>query len=234
TNGLSVTHVLLHASVRRHRRTLRGCLWPYGGWIGFRAAAPCSLRNGRHPRPVSAYRPSAVPPGPSPGHQQPTPTVTRGALTRYAKETRRPVGPLRGPPALEVNTPRRRPRAVPGWGRPPMDSTSATLLERLHDRNDAAAWERLVDLYTPLIRSWLRRHGAPEGEADDLAQEVLKAVVCHLPAFRHSGRTGAFRSWLRTIAVNQVRQSWRSGRGRPGSAGLAAALDQLADPASDL
>jgi RNA polymerase sigma-70 factor (ECF subfamily) len=115
-----------------------------------------------------------------------------------------------------------------------MDSTSATLLERLHDRNDAAAWERLVDLYTPLIRSWLRRHGAPEGEADDLAQEVLKAVVCHLPAFRHSGRAGAFRSWLRTIAVNQVRQSWRSGRGRPGSAGLATALDQLADPASDL
>jgi RNA polymerase sigma-70 factor (ECF subfamily) len=115
-----------------------------------------------------------------------------------------------------------------------MDSTSATLLERLNDRNDAAAWERLVDLYTPLIRSWLRRHGAPEGEADDLAQEVLKAVVCHLPAFRHNGRAGAFRSWLRTIAVNQVRQSWRSGRGRPGSAGLAAALDQLADPASDL
>jgi RNA polymerase sigma-70 factor (ECF subfamily) len=115
-----------------------------------------------------------------------------------------------------------------------MDSTSATLLERLHDRNDAAAWGRLVDLYTPLIHSWLRRHGVPDREADDLTQDVLKAVVGHLPTFRHSGRAGAFRSWLRTITVNQVRQSWRAGRGRPGSAGLAAALDQLADPASDL
>src|SRR5262249_9427593 len=31
---------VLRASVRRHRRTLRGCLWPYVGWIGARAAAP--------------------------------------------------------------------------------------------------------------------------------------------------------------------------------------------------
>ena len=28
------------ASVRRHRRALRGCLWPAGGWIGSDAAAP--------------------------------------------------------------------------------------------------------------------------------------------------------------------------------------------------
>jgi hypothetical protein len=36
-----------------HRRALRGCLWPYGGWIGFHAAAPCSLVNGCYPRPVN-------------------------------------------------------------------------------------------------------------------------------------------------------------------------------------
>jgi RNA polymerase sigma-70 factor (ECF subfamily) len=115
-----------------------------------------------------------------------------------------------------------------------MDSTSATLLERLRDRNDAAAWGRLVDLYTPLIRSWLGRHSVPDRDADDLTQDVLKAIVCHLSGFQHNGRAGAFRSWLRTITVNQVRQSWRSGRGRAGAAGLAAALDDLADPASDL
>jgi RNA polymerase sigma factor (sigma-70 family) len=115
-----------------------------------------------------------------------------------------------------------------------MESTSATLLQRLHDRADASAWERLVEIYSPLIRSWLRRYNVPEGEADDLTQDVLKTVVSHLPSFRHNGRPGAFRSWLRTITVNQARQFWRSGRGRTVPARLAAALDELADPTSEL
>ena len=42
------------ASVRRHRSALRVCLGPPGGWIGFHAAAPCSLLNDCHPRPVNA------------------------------------------------------------------------------------------------------------------------------------------------------------------------------------
>jgi hypothetical protein len=41
---------------RSNRRVLRGCLWPYVGRIGFHAAAPCSLLNECHPRPVNAYR----------------------------------------------------------------------------------------------------------------------------------------------------------------------------------
>ena len=44
----------LRNSVRRHRRTLRGYLWPYGGWIGVHAAAPGSLLNDCHPQPVNA------------------------------------------------------------------------------------------------------------------------------------------------------------------------------------
>jgi hypothetical protein len=43
------------ASARHHRRTLLGCLWRYGGWIGASDAAPCPPLNGRPSRPVSAY-----------------------------------------------------------------------------------------------------------------------------------------------------------------------------------
>ena len=46
-----------------------------------------------------------------------------------------------------------------------MSETSASLLERLSDRADADAWRRLVDLYTPLIRDWLRCHGVPPSDA---------------------------------------------------------------------
>jgi hypothetical protein len=37
-------------------RAVRGCLWPSGGRIGFDAAAPYSLLNDCHPRPVNAYQ----------------------------------------------------------------------------------------------------------------------------------------------------------------------------------
>jgi hypothetical protein len=36
-----------------------------------------------------------------------------------------------------------------------MPETPASLLERLRIRPDAASWQRLVELYTPLIRNWL-------------------------------------------------------------------------------
>jgi RNA polymerase sigma-70 factor, ECF subfamily len=118
-----------------------------------------------------------------------------------------------------------------------MAETSATLLERLNDRSDSVAWGRLVDLYSPLINGWLRRHGVPAENAEDLTQEVLEVVVREVSRFRHNGRAGAFRTWLRTITINCIRQSWRSRRSRvqaTGSLDITAMLDQLEDPASDL
>jgi hypothetical protein len=40
TTELETAIKSLRASVRRHRSTLRSCLWPCGGWIGSDAAAP--------------------------------------------------------------------------------------------------------------------------------------------------------------------------------------------------
>jgi RNA polymerase sigma-70 factor, ECF subfamily len=115
--------------------------------------------------------------------------------------------------------------------------TSATLLERLRDRSDSVAWQRLIDLYSPLIQAWLHHHGVSAGDAEDMTQDVLAVVVREVSRFRHNGRTGAFRSWLRTITVNCLRQSLRSRRPRVAAVGsleIATALDQLEDPASDL
>ena len=118
-----------------------------------------------------------------------------------------------------------------------MAETSATLLQRLNDRSDSVAWQRLVDLYTPLINSWLRRQGVSAEDAEDLTQEVLGIVVREVSQFQHNGRAGAFRTWLRTITINCLRQSWRSRCVRPQTTrlpNLDSALDQLEDPASDL
>jgi RNA polymerase sigma factor (sigma-70 family) len=118
-----------------------------------------------------------------------------------------------------------------------MAETSATLLERLNDRSDSVAWRRLVDLYSPLIKAWLRQHGVSAGDAEDLTQDVLGVVIREVSRFRHNGRAGAFRTWLRTITTNCLRRSWRSRRRRVEAANppdLVALLDQLEDPASDL
>jgi RNA polymerase sigma-70 factor (ECF subfamily) len=117
------------------------------------------------------------------------------------------------------------------------ETTSASLLDRLRQQPDPQGWQRLVDLYTPLIRGWLRQHALPEHDADDLVQEVLAVVVRRLPEFRREPRTGAFRRWLRTITANCLRDFWRARRLRPvagGEGAFAALLDALEDPGSDL
>jgi RNA polymerase sigma-70 factor (ECF subfamily) len=118
-----------------------------------------------------------------------------------------------------------------------MSETSTSLLDRLRVAPDAASWQRLVELYTPLIRGWLRRHGMLPQDADDVVQDVLAVVVRRLPGFRREPRTGAFRHWLRSITVNCLRDYWRAQRGRPvatGDSNLLQMLGQLEDPESGL
>ncbi len=117
-----------------------------------------------------------------------------------------------------------------------MVPTSPSLLERLNDA-DAAAWQRLTAVYSPLIRGWLRRHGIRPDDADDLTQEVLVVVVRRYPDFQHNKRTGAFRAWLRAITVNCCRDFWKANRLRPVSPGgsdFGGYLDQVADPDNPL
>jgi RNA polymerase sigma-70 factor (ECF subfamily) len=111
------------------------------------------------------------------------------------------------------------------------------LLERLQVQPDTDAWKRFVDLYTPVIRGWLRRHRLPEADVDDLSQDVLTVVVRELPGFRHDGRPGAFRRWLRVVTVNRLRGLWRQRRSQPqgtGDTDFLKMLDQLAEPDSPL
>jgi RNA polymerase sigma-70 factor (ECF subfamily) len=114
--------------------------------------------------------------------------------------------------------------------------TSISLLERLRLRPDAAAWQRLIDLYTPLIAGWLRRQDVQAADVDDLTQEVLGILVRELPHFHHDLRPGAFRRWLRTIVVNRLRTFWRARGPRAvgGDEFREQVLDRLEDPDSDL
>jgi RNA polymerase sigma-70 factor (ECF subfamily) len=110
--------------------------------------------------------------------------------------------------------------------------TSASLLDRLRDPGDPEAWARWQAVYRPVLRSWLGAGRLPEADVDDLVQRVLEVVVRKLPAFEPSGQPGAFRTWLRAIAVNVLREFYRERpQIHPDADGL---LRQLEDPHSDL
>src|SRR5262249_47991859 len=91
-----------------------------------------------------------------------------------------------------------------------MIQTSFSLLQRLRQGDDNAAWERLVPPYTPLIRRWRRRHLPQPDDVDELTQQVFQVVVEKLPAFAHAGRAGSFRAWLRGICVNRMSRTGKS------------------------
>lgn len=115
-----------------------------------------------------------------------------------------------------------------------MPHTSHSLLERACDPGDATSWRKLTGLYSPLIRRWSRPFVAQPADADDVLQDVLTMLVVELPRFEHSGRPGAFRTWLKAMTVNRLRVYWRTRRPASGGDAVLEQIHQLEDPHSDL
>jgi RNA polymerase sigma-70 factor (ECF subfamily) len=91
-----------------------------------------------------------------------------------------------------------------------MQPTPVSLLQRLRQPGDGAAWSQFVHLYTPLLYSWARRAGLSEADAADLLQDVFTTLLEQLPRFEYQpGKS--FRAWMRTILLNR----WRTLRRRP-------------------
>jgi RNA polymerase sigma-70 factor (ECF subfamily) len=115
--------------------------------------------------------------------------------------------------------------------------TSLSLLQRLGNvAPDPSDWQRLHDIYLPLIRSWLRRIPDIGDDAEDVAQEVLVVLVRELPSFERR-RDGSFRAWLRQITLNRIRAFRRQQRKSPRAAGGEPGDDflaQLEDPNGNL
>src|SRR5438132_3122440 len=97
-------------------------------------------------------------------------------------------------------------------------STSRSLLARV-STNDAAAWQRLITLYTPLVWHWCRKMDLPSQEMADVFQEVFQSVAAHIGDFRRDRPGDTFRGWLRTITKNKIHDHFRSRKREPQAAG---------------
>jgi RNA polymerase sigma-70 factor (ECF subfamily) len=105
-------------------------------------------------------------------------------------------------------------------------STSRTLITGLR-ANDAAAWDRLVTLYAPLVCHWCRQQGLAESEWADLLQEVFQAVAAHMGRFRKDRTGDTFRGWLRTITRNKIADVYRKRSVQPQAMGGTSAYLQI-------
>ena len=111
-------------------------------------------------------------------------------------------------------------------GPPPSTGTSRSLLERVK-ADDAAAWERLVALYAPLVFHWCRRLDLREQDSADVFQEVFQSVARHIRTFRKEREGDTFRGWLRTITRNKIRDHFRNQQHQPAAAGGSEIHQQL-------
>ena len=107
------------------------------------------------------------------------------------------------------------------------DRTSRSLLAQVRG-NDAEAWDRLVQLYAPLVFHWCRRRNLHEEDIADVMHEVFQAVASNIDRFQKQKPGDTFRGWLRIITRNKVHDHFRRQRHEPQGAGGTVAQQWLA------
>lgn len=110
--------------------------------------------------------------------------------------------------------------------------TRLSLIERIRDSKDEEHWNLFARIYDGLILGWLRKQGVSAEDAEDVRQEVMSTVYQEITKFKHNGRTGAFRSWLRMITSNRLQRLWRK-RKSTARAVDSQQLEQLASQLAD-
>jgi RNA polymerase sigma-70 factor (ECF subfamily) len=111
--------------------------------------------------------------------------------------------------------------------------TSQSLIARVREGADGAAWAEFLGIYRPVVYGMARRRGLQDADAQDVAQQVFLAVSGAIGDWESGSGQPPFRAWLRTITRNAVTKALT--RRRPdagtGSSSVRELLDAL--PADD-
>jgi RNA polymerase sigma-70 factor (ECF subfamily) len=95
--------------------------------------------------------------------------------------------------------------------------TRPSLLLRIQNTQDSAAWREFVELYQPLLYRLTRRRGFQHADALELSQEALLAVARHIGRWEIDPHRGSFRNWLckvtRNLMINFLAQQRRQPQG---------------------
>jgi RNA polymerase sigma-70 factor (ECF subfamily) len=111
--------------------------------------------------------------------------------------------------------------------------TRPSLLLRLRQFDDAAAWGEFLALYGSAVFGYFRRRGLQEADAVDQTQEVFRCVAGHIGRFDYKPDVGRFRAWLFTVVSRQFMKFQTRGDKLPFGREPADLNDVAEEPATD-
>ena len=114
--------------------------------------------------------------------------------------------------------------------------TRASLLIRIRDAKDDAAWREFVRLYAPLVYGFARRRGLQDADAADVVQDVLQQAATAIGRLDYDRERGTFRSWLFRVIRNRLNTWLRAQRAidcGTGDSKVNSILEQEPAPAGD-
>src|SRR5262245_1105046 len=115
-------------------------------------------------------------------------------------------------------------------------STRRSLLIRLRDPEDELAWSEFMEIYSPLVQRLARRRGLQDADAQDIVQEVFRAVAQAIDRYDPDPDRGSFRGWLSRIARNLIVNLFAAQRRQPRGTGdldMQRLLEQCPDPSGE-
>lgn len=83
-------------------------------------------------------------------------------------------------------------------------NTRQTLLFKIKNQYDDAAWNDFVQFYRPYIYRVIQNLNVNSSDREDIIQEVMLTSWKKLPEFDYDTTKGRFRSWLCTVARRTV------------------------------
>lgn len=86
--------------------------------------------------------------------------------------------------------------------RPESPETRHSLLENLATHGDR--WDEFDRTYRPVMVAMARQSGLDHHDAQDAVQEAFATLHRQLAAFRHGGRVGSFRRYLRRVVQSRA------------------------------
>jgi RNA polymerase sigma-70 factor (ECF subfamily) len=88
----------------------------------------------------------------------------------------------------------------------------------------------MVYIYGPLVYRWCIHAGLSRDDAEDLGQEVFRAVSTRIAAFRREKPSDTFGGWLRIITRHKIADHWRKHARQPNTVGPPELVDALTYP----
>lgn len=85
-----------------------------------------------------------------------------------------------------------------------LPETRYSLIYKLHNGQNADAWNEFATLYQPVIFRFCRAKGLQHADATDVTQDVLTKVAIAIDSFDGNGENRNFRGWLYRITRNLV------------------------------